>query len=935
MLVDGRRAIVAPDGSVREERTLTAEPLHRLLEVPTAAGPRLVGVSGHQLHRFVDPLGAPTTLVTFSNEGVSRAAPGPSYVAIWRHDGDEVVDVETGERKTPPWPLTDGSMGFRSMTEGYVSSSLSGLQVTTDGGATFRHVELPDNVSVEVRDGALLARKGNRRAVIDPGRAAVDPFVERPRNVDAPALVRWIERNGTDPREVAVHVGLPLGPGEALAAQQGLMARVDLASGAITELVEYPFDPEPLRPNGVDNKSDDPCHAARAGKKVWLGCRGSGELIGQTGKAPQKVSVQRGFGVHVLDVEGDRLNLGKLVATAPRDAELDYPAEIIGSPAGGALLTCRCHPEERGDVCVLQPDGSWKTLAAAIKGDEQAVVPTGMMSSFIPLADGGMAYVLVASDEHRMALVNPAGGRRLLPAMPPPPELRRGDDFIVHAMQQRSDGAIQVLLRKDLYPVIHWFTAVQPLEGAAEAPRMIRPRAEIRAGDSDANALGVALGSGRIVAAQEEKGVVLLSTDAGEHWMDLRVVEKLNREGLTVSDVGIYLGSFFILGDGLPAPYERPPLPKPPEREPAPAPELALECTVGGGMPVPATELPREPEENGAGKSRGVTQGVDLPWDEVFHSTVGRVELTVERTASWTFRWLDRSELGARVHTFRGKPPDGAPADVELRVATASGDHAYVVVIGNAKPKLAFLGHITPRAARWSRVPEVNAVSPPGQWQAADGEVFLDRRVGLSPPAPAGAPLAWLADGRMWLWADGEEPRAVAQYDRSFWATNPDKRFLVRSSDKAEVRMGWDAPESEGVRLWSTAVATGPAASPLPWLPVTGWTHHARAGLAGIAACTDPGRGVFVQRGSRGPYEIPLGDGSVVKFSGALFRLRIDGAAACIESCRCEDGSTPGVRARLQIDFVRRKGELVLAPDEGKPSARAVTCTLGPAPAKH
>jgi hypothetical protein len=306
-------------------------------------------------------------------------------------------------------------------------------------------------------------------------------------------------------------------------------------------------------------------------------------------------------------------------------------------------------------------------------------------------------------------------------------------------------------------------------------------------------------------------------------------------------------------------------------------------------------------------RDKGTVQGLDFSW-----ASSGRVEWTLE-PASWTLRWLDLGALGAQVRTFRGPPP--TPGEFTLRAAAASGDDLYVVLAGKVDLELALVGHVTPRSARWTPIP------------AGSADVQ-----GLQPPGSAGAPLYWAAGGRLWRWSDGQEPRAVAQYDRT---APPDQlHFTVRATDKDSLWVGLDG--------WSRAIAARPVVSPLPWLPVEGWAHR-DPGAQGLQPCKDHGPGVLVAEQNRSSVQFPVGDGSVVKISGGQLRARVNGSAACIEDFHAEESSysTDGGKtwlnaargqSRLVVDFARKRGEVALTPAKGKPMARAVSCTLEPPP---
>ena len=79
VLLGGRRAVVAPDGSLRTASGATPEPIVEYLEVPTASGARLVGRGEQGLYRFDDPL---ETWIAFD-----RSSPASSYEA--GHPGND------------------------------------------------------------------------------------------------------------------------------------------------------------------------------------------------------------------------------------------------------------------------------------------------------------------------------------------------------------------------------------------------------------------------------------------------------------------------------------------------------------------------------------------------------------------------------------------------------------------------------------------------------------------------------------------------------------------------------------------------------------------------------------------------------------------------------------------------------------------------------
>jgi hypothetical protein len=142
VLVGGRRAIVAPDGSVREETAPSPQPLLGVVEVPTGHGPRLVALSRSAIFRLDDPLGEPKLLAVLDRDtNGERLDAGSGYAAVWKEGmwrAASFVDVETGQPTLgPPGPLVS-AMAFRTTSEGAAIFAPSGLAVARDGGATWR-----------------------------------------------------------------------------------------------------------------------------------------------------------------------------------------------------------------------------------------------------------------------------------------------------------------------------------------------------------------------------------------------------------------------------------------------------------------------------------------------------------------------------------------------------------------------------------------------------------------------------------------------------------------------------------------------------------------------------------------------------------------------------------------------------------------------------
>jgi hypothetical protein len=182
-----------------------------LLSVPSARGMRLVALSDHALYELDGPLGPLRVLAEF-RERQSRAAAGPGFVGVFDGKRLRFVDVDTGTAVagfvgTPL--LLD--LAFHSMTDGVVRLAPGNVAATTDGGKTFRPAPAGAEEAFKARDAPIVPRSASH-------------------------LLHWLAVARADPRAIAARRGVLVREGEALVAASGLLARVDLATGAVREL---------------------------------------------------------------------------------------------------------------------------------------------------------------------------------------------------------------------------------------------------------------------------------------------------------------------------------------------------------------------------------------------------------------------------------------------------------------------------------------------------------------------------------------------------------------------------------------------------------------------------------------------------------------------------------------------------------------------------
>ncbi len=343
VLVGGRRAILARDGTLRPEVAPMPEPLLEIFLVPTASGPKLVARSEHAVYRLDDPLGPAVTLARAARVPL-RAGAGPGVVGVWaRGIAARFLDVITGEPRALAGiaqPAFVDGVAFRNAREGVILLGTAGLFVTVDGGASLRAVGARFD-AVEVRGSALVARRGNEEVEIDPAGARVGGA---PPPVAEGALFEgWAVAHGGDPLVAAARGGVRLAGGDLLVADAWAgVARVDPATGAVRARIPLPaFD------------------------RAWG--RGGGGI----GGAPQALWL-------TCDI-GERGMIWPL-ATAPLPTALGAPALELHrahgstSPSGGVPLG------DRG----RHPHGAWVAVARA----EGALADGRAVSLLIPPAKG-------------------------------------------------------------------------------------------------------------------------------------------------------------------------------------------------------------------------------------------------------------------------------------------------------------------------------------------------------------------------------------------------------------------------------------------------------------------------------------------------------------------------------------------------------------------
>ncbi|WP_437775728.1 hypothetical protein [Sorangium sp. So ce1097] len=996
-LLGGRRFLVGSDGAARPETAACPEPLLELALVPSAAGARLVGRGVHGVYRFEDPLGAPAILARSEAE-LLRIGGGPGVVAVWDAASDlpTFLDVETGQPRAlpglPALPLR--AVAFRDLQQGAGLFEAAGLAVTSDGGASWRPVAAAPGGDGQAAGAAALLRFTDLRlrgddllalaqgaslpaeqrearilvaeARLAPAPAAPAPAPPAPGDPGAGAgapLLRWIQATGRHPIEAAIASGAR-GAGFAVAASHGLLARVDLATGALIELA--PFG----RGAWVNA-----CGAGRAGRSAWVAC-----ALGD--EAPARRDLHDPFGVLHVPLAGGRL--GGEPPAVLRSGE----AELRVSPSGGAMLLAPCAADEEGSACVRQPGGRWITVRP---GTDIHWRGAG------PLADGRIAIVRGLWDSDVVLREAPAPGEAAAPtpragagrggpapgeAAAPTPRASAGrggpapgahiavidargreqpliplgwlrdedgDIHVVSPIEEGPDGALSFVVADEAGELT---AVVAPRAGQVSRTRLAgAARAVIHAGH------GVAVGEGRVLA----------SADAGRSWAPVDVPASAARalvglDGLldepgvlAVNDVGLKIDAHLRVGWGPASPVDggapaggpaleaAPLLPHRPP--PAPAlPERALACTTLPGPPAGRAQgalglgagsaRPGEPRHASSVNDRrsgrlsmGAALEVHAPGGAA--GSAGRAGRRgvhagggAAARAAWTLRWLDPAELQGTVRSWTGPAPEGA-GDATLARFAASGDRVVFGVRAAGRDLLVRARHGR-GAAEVAEVPL---------------ELMPEAEIAFS-EAPDG-PIAWIRDGLLVVWSSGEAPRPIAALAGAGahalgQPTSAGVPLLLSFRDLALARTVPIPPAEEA--------APGALEKAPPLVPLDGWevAPNLRTELTRLPACAARPRGARFLVHRMSAFATVDGHGAIA--SAAVYDVRVSGRDACVAKIaalidrdhRGEAWSGAGLPALVRADLAARRaeiGELGNGEGAGRPGGTAGGAAPGTAPA--
>nr|AYM52626.1 hypothetical protein [Aetherobacter sp.] len=955
VLLGGRRALVQRDGSIRNETVPSPEPLLELLEVPSAASGAkgsIVGRGKFGLYRFDDPLGAAVTLAR-GGGALARIGALPGVLAAWttRSDLPYFLDVTTGrERALPGLPGPPmRAVTFVDRTRGAAIFEVVGLVTSVDGGATWRLADAAtagDGLrmnGLRRRDAAIRAytyAEGPEAGVdIDAGKLGVIEPPSVPAKSASP-LLRWIQITGRDPLEAAASGGIDLGPRGALVASHGLLARVDPATGAILELVEF-----------ARGKWMNACSAAAADDGAFIACALSEDQGGADLFDP--------FGVlHVT--ASDPLRVDRPIVIRNGDVDLR------SSPSGGAMIMGSCAPERDGEVCVRQSTGKWLPLRSELELDARGVGP---------LADGRIAYLRGMTDDDvspdpepdprargakgapgdsdtaplhhlHVATLDAAGHERALAAITLPEGLEVAR--VESPIEEDVDHALHLVIEagSQLFAV-GW----QPGKGPAQVQALGRPgAARIHAGR------GLSLGDDHL----------LVSPDGGDTWSEAPAPARVRasfseslageRDALAVSAVGARIFNDLRLGWGPPEAETSQgvtPEPEAPlldrQRTPAPPADRLLSCATSGAAASagPLLGTTQIKALFASAPPRKGTRRETSAWSSGRAGMLDTIALLEEEgpdkrgssPASWTLRWFDPTEIGARPRSLtrsiaRAESAREITWGGSLRFAAASAGRSLFALHAGGSYLLIRSGSSGDR-----QLAEVGQELLP----MSDAVFSSDRS----------DTIAWMHESDLIVWIAGEAPRRVAQVaaHAGRWLGQPtrDAVPVILGGPDWAITRALPIPPLDKLRG---------ASAPAPVLPtLDGWTPavNLRRDLGALPACGPSPRGAsFLVMRSFTSVRIDSAEHGGVT---SLYDVRVAGDAACVAgvsalvsptrrvsasaaAAPAANGSKPastssaGPVAFVRVDLAGKRAE---GGERGPAPAKVhrLTCTLDPAMTKQ
>ncbi len=407
-----------------------------------------------------------------------------------------------------------------------VLTALGHARLTLDGGKTFRDVsaDLPGATSVKrVGNDLHVLTSGEQLFVID-AQGAIKPGkrVEQPRRDEPPPELedRWPTEHGIhSPLQAAVMTGLVLPNGDALVADDGLVARVDLRTGIATEVLRFGSEGEQCLPVTMNDRALIVCESARRATVIDAG---SGH-------------VERSFDLEqepvwdrFVAVDGEAL--GFVGSCAGRTAAPAVDVVTSASPMNNST-------QRSQTFCVRTTSGGWV---------EHRVDPEDAtdLLAWIPRSDGG-AVALVAMPGtfvHNTPRVNVRGTLRVVRVarneapLDISPYLGEAPKLLSRSLHALPDGTIEGWISSGHSASSLMAITIDPMGKPKQRPFPSRT--------------GTLLTAGRFAIARTEDGLYFETTDYGRHFQPIDPPPGKRTDPIATSAVGAQIGPFLRVGWG-------------------------------------------------------------------------------------------------------------------------------------------------------------------------------------------------------------------------------------------------------------------------------------------------------------------------------------------------------------------------------------------------
>jgi hypothetical protein len=388
------RVETTPEGALRRARDLLPAGRPSALALPDRLGNGWAFSStqgASLLWRTTSFLGRlePLARVSLGPNVAVIAGPDRLLVRGLSTDRVEGIDAETGAVIGPgalPTAPRFSALAFADARHGVAFADLRGPLFTSDGGASWRALAVPDaQRGVTLEHERLVVQSSTGRMLVGPDgsvTAAEDPdAVTIARKSGPPTL-------GARPLRAAIETGWPMLDGTALVARAGVLARVRLDDGEI--IAKAPLDGE----------EDATCITIRMGVDVGLACGGEGRGTTLRAFVPP-------LSTRVI-------------------ARFATPRAVSPSGNGAVVVRGSCRDDQQDEAgsrayCVIGRDGDRREIAT--RGDVG-------VERVVALGDGRVAVLVPprGATDGVVTIIPPRGAATSVTMQLPPdlPALRRG-----------------------------------------------------------------------------------------------------------------------------------------------------------------------------------------------------------------------------------------------------------------------------------------------------------------------------------------------------------------------------------------------------------------------------------------------------------------------------------------------------------------------------